>query len=107
MFYSDAEFSVKVNDKPGNIRLFRNKLRVISQLEDRQKLDDVHAGLFKKIKEHRETYGCSWKKAMDHILKAAFPETTQQESNILLENNRILKQLLQDVATIKKHFHID
>lgn len=30
-----------------------------------------------------------------------------ESADILLENNRILKQFLQDVAAIKEHFDID
>lgn len=114
MFYSDAEFMVKVNDKPGNVRFFRQKLRNFGKLQERQKLDDTHVDLFEKVKEYRSTYGCSWERGIDYIFSEAFPEAIQQPEDLIdseptdisLENNRLLKQLLQDVTAIKSHFNI-
>lgn len=110
MFYSDLDFTNKVNDKHGNVKFFRQKLRDIGKLEDRQKLDDQHVKLFEKIKEYRTNYGCPWEKAIDHELAIAYPEISSEESNELTmeeiqrENNLMLRELLERVKRLEELF---
>lgn len=67
-FFSDDEFTREVGDKAGNIRFFRSILRKSGLLSPREKLNDDHVKLFKKIQYFKLENRCTWEYAIREVL---------------------------------------
>lgn len=67
--YTDEEFMLKVNDKLGNIRLFKKHLRKLGLIGNRQQLSKEHIELFESIRNyklnHHTTWDLAFKKGLD------------------------------------------
>jgi len=82
MYYSDEEFAIKVNDKPGNVRFFKTLLREYGLIEARKQLTDDHVSIFEKIQQTKNAERCTWEIAMRKVLDnlGAGPFIEREES---------------------------
>ncbi|WP_410771349.1 hypothetical protein [Fontibacillus sp. BL9] len=102
--YTDEEFMDKVNDKIGNVRLFKKHLRKQGLIGNRQQFSEEHIKLFKEIREYKRAHHTTWDMAFKVGLKSYLKEKTVQvplgtyvaeslENNIEYTLTEILKTL--------------
>ncbi|HFK1768071.1 TPA: hypothetical protein ACGXGV_000364 [Bacillus paranthracis] len=94
----------KVNDKIGNVRLFKKHLRKLGLIGNRQQFSEEHVTLFKEIREYKISHHTTWDKAFKvglknipnekniHVLSNSFI-ADPSENNIEYTLNEILKTL--------------
>lgn len=58
--YTDEEFMNKVNDKIGNVRLFKKHLRKLGLIGNRQQFSEEHVQMFEEIREYKKTHHTTW-----------------------------------------------
>ncbi|PGT77807.1 hypothetical protein [Bacillus sp. AFS040349] len=98
----------KVNDKIGNVRLFKKHLRKLGLIGNRQQFSEEHARIFEEIREYKETYHATWEMAFKEGLK----NTQRQKINdislsmivsetIPSNNEEILIEILKTLKRIE------
>ncbi|MCY9111216.1 hypothetical protein ABKQ09_19970 [Bacillus atrophaeus] len=58
--YTDEEFMNKVNDKIGNVRLFKKHLRKQGLIGNRQQFSSEHIQLFEDIRKYKKNHHTTW-----------------------------------------------
>lgn len=100
--YSDAEFTSMADDKPGNIRLFRRKLKKYNQLRDRQQLNDEHLALFIEIKQLKEESGIFWDEAMEQGISNYVARISNEDESASILNTGEEVTLLSVLSDISR-----
>ncbi|CAI6330937.1 hypothetical protein NHM07_09300 [Bacillus subtilis] len=75
----------KVNDKIGNVRLFKKHLRKKGLIGNRQQFSDEHVKLFKKIKSYKMNHHTTW----DMAFKVGLDSYQKQNQNMFPLLNEI------------------
>jgi hypothetical protein len=95
MRYQNEEFVNIVNDKLGNVKLFRSKLREKDMLKNRELLSDEHIPIFQTIMKEKEKNNLTWVEAMDKVLDAYNSAKEKPSGDVLLEILKELKEIKQ------------
>lgn len=97
MYYSDVEFVEKVNDKLGNVKYFKKRLRGLDLVGSRQKLSDDYVPIFEEVKSYKEKNNSTWEMAMDEVLPK-YADNTEIDS----EDDDLLSVMKEVLITLKK-----
>ncbi|HZH59923.1 MAG TPA: hypothetical protein VEY70_10170 [Metabacillus sp.] len=92
MKYQNEEFVSEVNDKLGNVKFFRAKLREKDMLKNRELLSDKHIPIFISIRNEKETNNLTWDEAMDKVLDQ-YDSPTENDDNVLYAILNELKEI--------------
>ena len=68
--YTDEEFMEEVNDKIGNVRLFKKYLRKLGLIGNRQQFSGEHVNIFEEIRKYKESHHTTWDMAFKEGLKS-------------------------------------
>jgi hypothetical protein len=104
--YSDEEFMNTVNDKIGNVRLFKKHLRKQGLIGNRQQFSEEHVEMFKRIREYKNSNHTTWDVAFKvGLMSIPNPNKIPITSNdIILESpqNNIEGILSEILKTLKR-----
>ncbi|MGN2665261.1 hypothetical protein [Bacillus altitudinis] len=70
-----------VNDKIGNVRLFKKHLRKLGIIGNRQQFSAEHVNIFEETREYKKKHHTTWDMAFEEGLKATL---NQKENEIPL-----------------------
>ena len=103
--YSTQDFVRKVNDKPGNIAVFRRMLRDFGMLENNQPLTDSHANLFREAKRIKQQQNIKWVTAFECVLRgdAKEQEMPSPDESTLEQLNRTMLRIAEALEKIERH----
>lgn len=76
--YTDEEFMEKVNDKIGNVRLFKKHLRKLGLIGNRQQFSEEHVNIFEETREYKENHHTTWDMAFKEGLKATLNQKEKE-----------------------------
>jgi hypothetical protein len=65
MYYNDQEFAQVLEEKPGNVKLFRRIFTDHNKIHPREKFNDKHVELFQQIIKYKNETGAPWEKAIE------------------------------------------
>ncbi|MBN6185652.1 hypothetical protein JQN58_01475 [Aneurinibacillus sp. BA2021] len=81
MNFSDADFANEVNDKLGNVAVFKKILRENGLIGNRKQLTDEHIPLFKKAMEIKEREHLIWVDAFNKVIQPLKQKEHEMENH--------------------------
>jgi hypothetical protein len=102
--YSDAEFMNRVNDKIGNVRLFKQHLRKHGLIGNRQQFSEEHVKMFEEIREYKSVHHTTWEMAFkEGLISYSMGKVVQYpSSSVIAEHNNIEYTLTEILKTLQR-----
>lgn len=104
--YTDEEFKDKVNDKIGNVRLFKKHLRKQGFIGNRQQFSKEHIKIFEDVRNYKRQYNTTWEVAFSEGLKIILGQNAIQflSSNYISEpfHNNIEDIIVEILKTLQR-----
>lgn len=107
--YTDEDFMNKVDDKIGNVRLFKKHLRKKGLIGNRQQFSDKHIQMFEEVREYKNENHTTWDLAFQESLKSSFQnsDTSFHSSSVVSESSQkyielTLNEILKTLKRIEE-----
>lgn len=92
MYYSDEDFCEKVDERPGNVKVFKEYLRKYEMIEPRRQLEDSHIPIFEEVRQFRNEENATWVQSMESVL-SKYNASKKDNTALLQEILRVLQRI--------------